>query len=151
MINAKMLDGFTRSILAKAGWSLDRDRSDLLGAWEIGFFKSEPFNLHDFAREALIQLAGLSISQSGKGRTCARRSFWFDPTGAAGEYDRFREFELHLNARLCPIGEADDGDAFLAVADDGRVLCLMDDAWVIGASMEEALNSLVLGEIGQEV
>lgn len=149
MLRPNLLAPETITALSKAGWSPGVDRSGFAKQCEETFFATEAFHLNDHAREILAELGGLRFKQSGHGRTVARRSFWFDPRGAQGESDRFSEFEDCLGVKLCPIGEADDGESFLAAADDGRVLCLMDDGWILGNSIEEALNALVLGEAGE--
>lgn len=137
--------------LRSAGWSPQRDVSHLVVRWESDFFSPNPFCITEAARAALTELGGLWLEQSGPGRSVARRSFGFDPTAADGEQDRFIEFENALDIKLCPIGEADNRETYLAMGDSGQVLCLMDDAWILGDCIETALNSLILGELGESI
>lgn len=137
--------------LRSAGWSPERRNSKLVESLEAGFFRRSTFELSVAAKHILMELGGLRIDQNGPGREVAKRSFWFDPTAAFGEEDRFEGFARAIGSSLCPIGAAEDGEAFLAVAEDCRVLVVMDDGWIIGESIEEGLASLVLGKRGQPV
>ena len=122
-----------------------------MSKWKQDFFEREDFYLFPLAEEILLEIGGLSFDQSGPGETVARSSFFFDPTVAEGESDRFTDFEKVIGARLCPVGEANDGYSYLAIAEDGRMLCLMDDGWIIGKTIEEGLLALVVGRKGQPV
>ncbi|MCB9765966.1 MAG: SUKH-3 domain-containing protein [Alphaproteobacteria bacterium] len=135
--------------LRQAGWIPGRSAKELVDQWEREFFSAGEFSLHATARAVLLEFGGLSFEQDGPGETVARRSFCFDPTVAAGESDRFAEFERALGTHLCPIGEAEASEAFLLIAEDGRVLSAMDDAFLIGWSIEEAISALVLGRLGE--
>jgi hypothetical protein len=64
---------------------------------------------------------------------------------AAGEGERFGQVEGELGVSLFPLGEAGNGHVFLAIGEDGRVYALMDEAWILGETMEEALDALVSG------
>lgn len=137
--------------LSQHGWHAGRDARELVSQWEQAFFAAEPFELSAPARRVLLSLGGLEFEQDDPGETVARTGFRFDPTLASGEADRFSDFEGLLDTRLCPVGEANGGYSYLAVAEDGRVLCIWDDAWIIGETIEEALESLVLGRRGLEI
>lgn len=137
--------------LLKAGWTPGRRAELLVSKWEIQFFQKGEFVLSPVAREVLLELGGLRFQQDGPGEEVALGSFYFDPTVAEGESDRFANFESTIGARLCPVGEAHDRYTYMAVAEDGRVMCLMDDGWIIGKNIEEALSSLILGRIGEPV
>ena len=150
-MKVERLDEPTLGFLMNGGWAPGRTVPDLVSEWEKSFFPAQGFMLTSPAREALLTLGGLAFHQAGVGERVARRSFRFDPTVAVGELDRFREFEVALGVTLSPVGNAEDGDMYLAVAEDGRVVCLMDDAWVIGDCIEGALSSLVSGRGGQVV
>ena len=151
MIREQLLEFHTKKLLAAAGWFPGRQQKEMLEDWIISFFNLQEFSLTEAARDALLELGGLRVEQSGAGESVARGSFWFEPTGAWGEYDRFLEFEKFLSSNICPIGEADNGASFLAITEDGRVLCLMDDAWIIGSNLENALNSLAYGRLGKAI
>lgn len=150
-VRTELLIPKVKASLLKAGWRPERRADELVFEWETVFFRDGGFELFPSARRVLLELGGLTFEQDGPGETVARRSFNFDPTGADGESDRFADFEEALGVRLCPVGEADDGESFLAIAEDGRVLCVMDDGWIIGEGIEEALASLILGKIGEPV
>lgn len=150
-MNPNLLPLEVQSFLRSGGWAPSRSARSLVSRWKQDFFENGEFYLSPLAEGILLELGGLSFDQSGPGETVARSSFFFDPTVAEGESDRFADFEKVIGARLCPVGEADDGYSYLAVAEDGRMLCLMDDGWIIGKSIEEGLVALVVGRKGQEI
>jgi hypothetical protein len=77
----------------------------------------------------------------------ARESFDLNPLFAIGAEERFSEHALRLGKALYPLGEAGNGHVFLAIAADGCVFALMDDLWLLGESMEAAMETLILGRI----
>lgn len=81
---------------------------------------------------------------AGRGEVWSRQSFRIDPALALGEEDRFTDFSRMLGTRLFPLGEAGH-EAFLALGEDGKVYALMLDLWLVGDSMEEAIEALVRG------
>lgn len=135
----------TERLLRKAGWHEGRDVGDLLDRWSAELGGSGGFFMFDHARTVLREFGGLHVQQSGPGQECARGGFDLDPTLAAGESDRFERFVGSARSPLFPLGEAVDGNAFLAIAEDGRVFLLMDELVMIGRSIEEAMTSLVEG------
>jgi hypothetical protein len=67
----------------------------------------------------------------------------FDPTWAAGDYDKFVDAEAFLGQRLCPLAAEDDA-AILMVAEDRRVFTIWEDFILEdGRDFEEALELLV--------
>ena len=138
-------------MLMQAGWHPGRRDSARLLRWAGEFFPTSGFVLSAAAEAALAELAGITVTSRGPGKSIARAGFEIDPTLAAGECDRFADFERVIGSALCPLGEADDGRLYLAVAEDGRLVTLMDDAWILGDSLEEGLAALLLGRKGRPV
>ena len=79
------------------------------------------------------------------GLTCAREPFTLDPTLAASESDRFRDFVAVLNTNLYPLGEAVGGHYFLTIGENARVYLLVQDVILLGDNIDEALENLILG------
>ncbi|HEU4559483.1 MAG TPA: SUKH-3 domain-containing protein [Longimicrobium sp.] len=129
-------------VLRDSGWKPQSDRTDLCEHWlqQIG----DEFAVVSGAKEILNRYGGLSVSLSGPGESWSRQSFRLDPTVALGEGDRFDDFSRMLGTRLFPLGEIGH-EAFLAVGEDGRVYALMLDLWLVGRSVEEAIEVLVRG------
>jgi hypothetical protein len=123
----ELLSPHIRLILNKAGWNPGRRAADLVSRWKHEFFDKEEFVLFPSAEECLLELGGLHFEQRGAGENVALGDFFFDPTVAVGESDRFADFEKIIGTRLCPIGEAENGYSYLAIAEDGLMLSLMDD------------------------
>jgi hypothetical protein len=129
------------NVLRTAGWDPESERSDV-AEW-IRVLESE-FSPFPRALEVLTRFGGVDVKLSGPGEAWARQSFRFDPTRAEGEGDRFSDFSSMLGVRLYPLGEVGN-EAFLAIAEDGRVYALMLDLWLVGASIENAIETMVRG------
>lgn len=144
----RMMDDRVLAVLRRAGWYPGRVAPRQLQSW-IRQLQDEGFELSIVAAEVLAQYGGLAISQSGPGEEIARAGFAFTPLAALGELEYLRPFGEALHTTLFPIGEAEDGRAFLLIAGDGRVVAVQDNAWILGTGIEAALEALVLGRKGQ--
>lgn len=67
---------------------------------------------------------------------------------ALGEEDRFAKHAEVLGMRPYPLGEWAGGNAFLAIAEDGPVFALMEEIDLVGGSISEAIENLVIGRRG---
>lgn len=105
--------------------------------------RHEPFPA---AAAALEEFGGVFVMLDGAGRDLRRRPFAIDPTMAAATTETLADFGRVTGTRLFPIGVEGDGEAYLAVDEGGRVFAL-DHAgeWFLGASIQEALVTLVRG------
>lgn len=135
--------GQVDDVLKPAGWTEQTDRSQAVQSW-IQTLRHE-FTASAKALDALHRFGGLHVRQHGPGESVAREEFVIDPLLAVGEADRLREFSIALGTELFPIGEAGNGHVFLAIAPDGRVFALMEDAWLLGRTIDEAIESLIRG------
>ncbi len=134
----------TRAVLSHAGWSGANVPDAVVEAW---IRELRPgFRVFAQARLALGKFGGLRIEQSGTGEECARETFDLRPTLALYEEDRFERFASSLGSPLFPLGEAGNGHVFLAISPDGRVFALMEDLWLVGQTIEAALDNLVAGK-----
>lgn len=106
---------------------------------------SPDFELFPAAREALERFGGIRVEQEAPGEDCKRETFDLDPSLALGEEDRFRSFEPLISGKLYPLGEAGAGHAFLAISERGEVYALMHDLWLVGRSIDDALERLIRG------
>ena len=79
------------------------------------------------------------------GESAAVEPFSLDPSAAAGEEDRFAEHSAAVGERIYPFGEHADGRGFLGVGTSGRVYLVEEDVALLGETIEEALENLVLG------
>lgn len=131
------------AVLRKAGWTPDRWHPLSEDEWvrRVG----PGFTWSPAAHDALARFAGIRVEQSGPGVAAARGTFEFRPEAALGEDDRFEWFRPIIHTGLFPLGEMDGGHAFLAVARDGRVYALMDEAWRVGETIEDEITALVRG------
>jgi hypothetical protein len=132
-----------RKVLKAAGWAEQRNITTQMGIW---FSQLSPaFQSFTAAETALKRYGGIHVRQNGPGEETARESFELDPLLVIGEEDRFEQHASRLGQSLYPLGEAGNGHVFLAIGPDGRVFALMDDLWLLGETMEAALETLVLG------
>jgi hypothetical protein len=138
-------------VLRNAGWSPQR-RTDAQVATAVNFVRGEvgrngariePFPA---ATEALSEFGGLYVVQDGPGRDLRRRPFAIDPTQVAASAETLADLGKTLDTSLFPIGMEGDHESVLAIDEAGRIFAL-DHAgvWYLGASVDEALTTLVTG------
>ena len=133
------------AVLRNAGWYPGRLVPDLVAKWESSLMASDKFEMFPSAKRALLEFGGLSIDQRGPGVTCAREPFVFDPLLVSGESDRFDEFVGLLKTRLYPLGEAVGGHCFWALGENEHAYLIMEDVRLLGRSLDEALENLIVG------
>jgi hypothetical protein len=110
--------------------------------------EKEGYRPSSHSNAVLREYGGLVVHQSGPGEEVARASFAITPLSGSGEFEYVQTFAHALSTSLFPVGEAEDGAAFLLVADDGRVVVIQGNGWVIGDSFEAGLETLILGRRG---
>jgi SUKH-3 immunity protein of toxin-antitoxin system len=136
-------------VLQDTGWREHRQATSQVEMWTRAL--SPEFVPFPAARNALARFGGIRVEQDSPGEECARETFELDPLLAAGEEDLFRSCEAILSAKLYPLGESGGGNVFLAISDAGEVHALMHDIWLVGTSIEEALERLIRGLTLQKV
>lgn len=141
------MDVETQRLLKRAGWYPGRQVPGLVMKWTEQL-STDGFAVSRAAKGVLLEFGGLRIEQAGPGESAARASFSFDPSGSIGEKTYYADVERALGAALCPIGEVEDGTGALLIADDERTIVVLNGAWIIGTSFQDALDSLVLGRLG---
>jgi hypothetical protein len=132
-------------VLQDAGWRSGRCVSDLVRRWRDELSAGDGFVMTAAAERALEEFGGLTVNQDGPGKECARSSFEIDPMLAFGETDRFGALGAVAGDRLYPLGEAVGGHVFLAIGDSGRVYMVDDEILLVGETVHDALEALVLG------
>jgi len=133
----------TEAVLRLGGWRSTGASDEEVDAWVKS--AGAGFPVFDEARRALRHFGGVRVDQSGPGAEVARETFELKPSLALGEHDRFGEFASRLESPLFPLGEAGNGHVFLAIAPDGRVYALMEEIWLLGQTIEDAIECLVQG------
>jgi hypothetical protein len=97
------------------------------------------------AKEFLQEFGGIGISVSGPGQHLAQISFSLDPTLCRGQGDWLRELSGESRIMPYPIGEADTGDASLAIAVDGGAWIAFNSTIVRVGAGRLALANLIEG------
>jgi hypothetical protein len=114
--------------------------------WKHALEGGGRFTLHEAAEAVLLSFGGLRLGERGPGDQISRSTVYLDPAVAIGEEDRFCDYFERLRGRdVFPLGEIDDGHAFLGIDRAGRVYLLMDEVFAEWPSFEAALDALIRG------
>ncbi|WP_437819353.1 SUKH-3 domain-containing protein [Sorangium sp. So ce1078] len=141
----------TESRLVVAGWYKGRRNAQRVAEWRQNLEKPNGLQMSLAAERALEEFGGLRVDCQGPGLECARGSFDLDPELASGEEDRFDHFRDQVGSDLFPLGEAFEGQAFLAIDSTGRVYLLGDRVQLIGSNVYSALDSMLMGRLPIEI
>ena len=139
------------AVLREAGWRPGRWNMGLAESWadRLRAHTSPGGHRHSLfpaAVEAWAEFGSLWIEAQGAGRQIARTSFVVDPLRGLHLARTFGDLGEALGTEVCPLGEEEDGRGILAIDAKGRVYSL-DHAgdWFLGASIDEALITLISG------
>ena len=138
------LSDVAKQTLTSAGWHPERSLEQELRIWGDTLVRNGRFELFPSARDALCRFGGLAIDVRGPGIDRAREPFVLDPTRAIDAECLFQQYSKLLKTRLFPLGESGD-QAFIAIADTGKVYLLFEGSLLIGDSIERALSNLIEG------
>lgn len=141
----------TQNALLAAGWSPERRNPEIVSTWRIKLESPQGFQMTEVAAKVLSEFGKLAASRAGPGRQCARGSFVIDPELCAGEEDRFAAFDSFVSGSLFPLGEADDGHAFLGIDHAGAVYLINDSLTRLGYDIYESLDALLEGRLPVDV
>ncbi|MDI1477374.1 SUKH-3 domain-containing protein [Polyangium sp. y55x31] len=137
----------TEARLMAAGWHKDRRDTQRVAQWRRKLENPNGFRMSIAAERALEEFGGIRVDCEGPGLECARGGFDLDPGLASGEEDRFDAFRDQVGSDLFPLGEAYNGQAFLAIDGMGRVYLLGDRIQLLGANIHSALDSILVGRL----
>ena len=132
----------TEAQLTAAGWHLGRRETARVTEWRA---RLSAFDMSVAAERALEEFGGIGVEAGGAGLECARCGFDLNPELADGEEDRFAALAPFAESDLFPLGEADNGHAFLAIDRTGRVYLVMDFIALMGNDIRAALDALLVG------
>src|SRR5258708_31322505 len=105
----------TEEQLSAAGWYPGRRETGRVSEWRRKLDQPPAFRMSPAAEKALEEFGGIHIEGQGPGLECARGGFDLKPELAIGEEDRFNGFRDGVGSDLFPLGEAYNGQAFLAI------------------------------------
>ena len=140
----------TENTLRRAGWYPGRQVPDILALWK-GNERLSHFEMFPVAENILLEFCGLRVDESGPGETCAQEPFVIDPTLAAYDEELFRYFSSLVKTSLYPLGEVDNGHNYWAIGENDYAYLLMNDIQLLGKSIDEALENLIIGRKGIEI
>jgi hypothetical protein len=142
-----------RAVLAAAGWAPDRYDRRRAGSWALALaaYATPDGRQHtvvDPAVPAFAEFGGVTVTGGAAGEQVATASFRLDPRRALYSARLLAELGELLGVALTPIGDEGDGLGIVAVDELGRVFVLDHTAdWYLGASLDEALRTLILGRM----
>jgi hypothetical protein len=104
------------------------------------------------AEAAVAEFGGLTMERlEDRGLECAPSSFDTNPMLASGEDEYIAAYEDRSGEPLFPLGEVEHGYAYLVVGESGRVYMIFDRLLILGESMREAIDGLVVGRLPREL
>ncbi|WP_438039232.1 SUKH-3 domain-containing protein [Sorangium sp. So ce128] len=137
--------------LVAAGWYKGRQNTQRVAGWRKILESPDGFQMSLAAERVLEEFGGLRVDCQGPGLECARGGFDLDPELVSGEEDRFDYFRDQVGGDLFPLGEAFNGQAFLAIDGSGRVYLLGDRVQLLGDNIYCALDSILMGRLPKEL
>jgi hypothetical protein len=133
--------------LRQAGWYPGRTVDTAV--W-LAPLEESGFVFHEAAERFLAEFGGLSVEQSGPGRSRAKEPFEFDPLLTSGEDDRFGEWGETIGRVIAPLGELDHGRFFLGIDERGEIYLVAD--WLARfGSGDAGLECLILGYMPETI
>jgi hypothetical protein len=142
--------------LIGAGWRPGRRNDVQARAWGLRLAShaspgGRQHTVFPAALDAFARYGGLTVEPDGAAdpqgpEEVARSGFTLDPLRALHTVETLTALAARIGAALAPLGEEAGGVGILAIDEQGRVFVL-DHAgeWFLGASIDEALGTLVLG------
>lgn len=133
----------TDRVLRRAGWQ--PGRSVATETWEEllrerGFFL---FHFHEAARRFLAEFGGLVTYGWPADAVATRSAVRFDPLTAEWDEAAFARLSEKAGTPLCPVGRADNGNSYLAMAEDGALYLAREDVEQLADSADRGLDVLV--------
>ncbi len=138
-------------ILAAAGWSPGWRDEERAREWALRIAADAAADgrqhvMTTAAMQAYAEFGGLRLHPQGEGEQVAPSDVHLDPFRVRHSVATLAELASVTGAPLSPLGEEGDGTGILAVDEQGRVFVLDHTGdWFLGASVEEALGTLLLG------
>lgn len=152
MVRGNMpLSDDTQKILLAAGWQPDQDWRQTVEQWDIALQMSDGWEMFPAAAQALLKFGPLCVEQYAAGITRARETFELCPLLAMYDRERFEAYEEEAHTKLYPLGEYTGRRGQLAIGANGRVFGIIDDLYLVGEDIDDALNNLVEGHASQEL
>ncbi|PZG13204.1 hypothetical protein C1I95_24165 [Micromonospora craterilacus] len=137
--------------LVAAGWSPDRRDDGRAREWALRIAAGAAPDGRQHvvtaaAVEAYAEFGGLRVRPQGEGEQIATSHVHLDPFLVRHSAATLAELAEVIGAPLTPLGEEGDGTGIVAVDEQGRVFVLDHTGdWFLGANLDEALATLVLG------
>lgn len=92
----------------------------------VNSLESEGFFYHFPAKVFLAEFHGVALGVRGSGVNIAKCPVNFDPMLCSGESDRFNGWAGEIDSVLSPLGEYNEGEAFLAM-DERSLVYVVDN------------------------
>ncbi|MFG2062000.1 SUKH-3 domain-containing protein [Micromonospora sp. NPDC048871] len=138
-------------LLATAGWSPQVRDENRAREWAVRLAADATPDgrqhvMTTAAVQAYAEFGGLRLRPSGDGEQVAPSEIHLDPFRVRHSVATLAELATVIGVPLSPLGEEGDGTGILAIDEQGRVFVLDHTGdWYLGASLDEALGTLLLG------
>lgn len=126
-------------MLHRAGWQPGRDVLETIQL-------PPGFRLFPAAAHVLAEFGNLRIGYYGPGIDTARDTVEINPMRALYENEEFARVETRLGSTLYPLGEINEGQAFLAIDEQGRTFIVGDLVFYADDTFDAALDRLLTGK-----
>lgn len=140
-----------QSVLTVAGWFPGRRVESSLAQWIEQLVHQGRFRIFPIAQKVLLEFGGLRIERVGVVSKYIDVLVDLNPLLAQYEEDRFSEHSMYLGENIFPLGEAFNGNVFLAISESGKIFSIMEDAWLMGESFVEALDQIVKPDVSNRM
>ncbi|MEV6695183.1 SUKH-3 domain-containing protein [Micromonospora sp. NPDC051196] len=138
-------------ILAAAGWSPGLRDDGRAREWALRLAADATPDGRQHAMtaaavQAYAEFGGLRLRPQGAGEQIAPSEVHLDPFRVRHTVATLAELATVIGVPLSPLGEEGGGTGILAVDEQGRVFVLDHTGdWFLGASVDAALSTLLLG------
>lgn len=145
------------AVLTAAGWAPERSDPMRARLWGLALAShatpgGRQHTVVPPAMAAFAEFGGLAVRGEGAGEQVALPSFVLEPLRGLHSAATLAELAAVVGAPLTPLGEEGDGAGLLAIDGRGRVFLIDHTAdWFLGASLDEALITLVAGRMPARV
>lgn len=131
----------TDRVMRTAGWY--PGRAVPTAHWENALCERGGFEIHEGARRFLTEFGGLKTDEWTPGPIMPQSPFRFDPRVAETDSETIARLSEEAGTHLYPIGRADSGNSYLAMAPDGSVHIGKDSVEPLADTAYEAIEKLV--------
>jgi len=131
----------TDGVLRAAGWW--PGRSVRTETWVALLGERGAFIVHEAARRFLAEFGGLVTYGWPADSAVTQSAVRFDPLAVEWDGETFGRLSEEAGRPLCPVGRADNGSSYLAMAESGALYLARERAELLDESTDQGLDRLI--------